>query len=228
MRGAESLPGTSAGRDDLASPFDPPPRPVAGGRIAGGWKLSTDDRRFGGLSALAVDQGRFVALSDAGGGAVRRPAARPAARGNRRPPGRPGPATLKSSRDSEAIVARSGGRLVGRVRDSPLDLVLRHDFRAARGRSGGPGLAENAGIEDCRRGRRAAGASRRGRRRRLAWKPRPSRCRGARAGGMSPTLRIPDGALSRCAGSFRGARRATRANSDGQRPGRADRASRGR
>ena len=35
-------------------------------RLAGAWELSTEDRRFGGLSSLALDQGRFLAVSDRG------------------------------------------------------------------------------------------------------------------------------------------------------------------
>ena len=41
--------------------------PVAGPLlIAGAWKLTAPDPRFGGLSALAIDRGRFVAVSDLG------------------------------------------------------------------------------------------------------------------------------------------------------------------
>lgn len=35
-------------------------------RLAGAWVLSANDRRFGGLSSLAIDQGRFIAVSDLG------------------------------------------------------------------------------------------------------------------------------------------------------------------
>lgn len=35
-------------------------------QLAGAWELSTEDHRFGGLSALAIDRGRFLAVSDRG------------------------------------------------------------------------------------------------------------------------------------------------------------------
>ena len=41
--------------------------PVGGPlRLAGAWELATGDRRFGGLSALAIDNGQFLAVSDRG------------------------------------------------------------------------------------------------------------------------------------------------------------------
>src|SRR5690349_22819735 len=33
-------------------------------QLAGAWEVSARDRRFGGLSALVIDQGRFLAVSD--------------------------------------------------------------------------------------------------------------------------------------------------------------------
>jgi hypothetical protein len=35
-------------------------------RLAGAWKLDASDARFGGLSGLAIDQGRFLSVSDRG------------------------------------------------------------------------------------------------------------------------------------------------------------------
>ena len=35
-------------------------------RLAGAWQLTSDDRRLGGVSALAVDRGRLLALTDSG------------------------------------------------------------------------------------------------------------------------------------------------------------------
>ena len=35
-------------------------------RLAGAWQLTSDDPRFGGISALAIDRGRLVALTDSG------------------------------------------------------------------------------------------------------------------------------------------------------------------
>jgi Uncharacterized protein conserved in bacteria len=41
--------------------------PVAGPfRLVGAWRLRANDRRFGGLSSLAIDRGRFIAVSDLG------------------------------------------------------------------------------------------------------------------------------------------------------------------
>ena len=87
--------------------------PAADGplRIAGAWLMSSGDPRFGGLSALTVDRGQFLAVSDLG--AVIR----------FDPPGRrprhallmdlrigPGPAGRKRSRDAEALVLDPRGR----------------------------------------------------------------------------------------------------------------------
>ena len=73
--------------------------------------MSGDDPRFGGLSALTIDQGKFLAVSDLG------------AVVHFDPPGRgssralladlrigPGPAGRKKSRDAEALVADPRGR----------------------------------------------------------------------------------------------------------------------
>lgn len=35
-------------------------------KLAGAWQLEAGDRRFGGLSALAIDEGRFLSISDRG------------------------------------------------------------------------------------------------------------------------------------------------------------------
>jgi hypothetical protein len=72
----------------------------------GGWVLSSDSARFGGLSALHVGDGEAAALSD--GGTLFR-FALPAGRGReplRIDPlgGGPGPATRKSNRDTESMV----------------------------------------------------------------------------------------------------------------------------
>ena len=80
-------------------------------RLAGAWRLTADDPRFGGLSALAVDRGRLLALSDSG--VTFRFA----------PPGQgdgriaiadvgdgPGSPLLKQNRDSESLARDSYGR----------------------------------------------------------------------------------------------------------------------
>ncbi len=87
--------------------------PPAGGplRLAGAWELEADDPRFGGLSALAIDHGRFLALSDLG--AVVRfdsPSAdRPMAMLQDLRDG-PGDPSKKSSRDAESLARDPGGR----------------------------------------------------------------------------------------------------------------------
>jgi len=80
---------------------------VAVGGGAKAWHLAAPDRRFGGLSALAVDRGALLALSDSG--VVVRfapPGAGQAMRFALRDlPGGPGRAFHKWSRDSESLLA---------------------------------------------------------------------------------------------------------------------------
>ena len=85
---------------------------VAGARLAGAWRLRADDQRFGGLSALAVDRGALLALSDSGV-TVRFPP--PTSATQRLPaqiadlPQGPGDPHLKGSRDSEALTSDGAG-----------------------------------------------------------------------------------------------------------------------
>jgi hypothetical protein len=80
-------------------------------RLAGAWAMTADDPRFGGLSALGVDGGRFIAVSDLG--AVLRfdpPAnARPQVAISDLLQG-PGPAGRKTSRDAESLARDPRGR----------------------------------------------------------------------------------------------------------------------
>jgi len=80
-------------------------------RLAGAWKLSSDDPRFGGISALAIDRGRMLALTDSGVlirfSAPGQPTG-PAWIGEL--PGGPGSASFKRHRDSEALLRDPGGR----------------------------------------------------------------------------------------------------------------------
>ena len=80
-------------------------------RLAGAWELQADDRRFGGLSALALEGGTFVAVSDWGAIARFQPPAS----------GRqtitlsdlrdgPGPFGKKWARDAESLVHDPQGR----------------------------------------------------------------------------------------------------------------------
>jgi len=85
--------------------------PVAPFRLAGAWVMTADDPRFGGLSALAGDRKRFIAVSDLG--AVLRfdpPSAnRPRVNISDLAEG-PGPVGLKTSRDAESLVRDPRGR----------------------------------------------------------------------------------------------------------------------
>ena len=87
--------------------------PVAPGPlwIAGAWVLTADDPRFGGLSGLAIDGTRFLAVSDLGGVVRFDPpsASQPLASLADLPAG-PGPLGRKTSRDAEAVVRDPRGR----------------------------------------------------------------------------------------------------------------------
>ncbi len=83
---------------------------VGGGMKA--WRLSAPDRRFGGLSALAVDRGQLLALTDSGV-AVRfsPPRSGKAMRFALHDlPSGPGNPLRKSNRDSESLLADRDGR----------------------------------------------------------------------------------------------------------------------
>ena len=85
---------------------------VALGHGLRGWRLTAPDRRFGGLSALGVERGELIALTDSG--VVARFAAPGAGQQLRIAlhdlPGGPGSALRKSARDSESLLADRGGR----------------------------------------------------------------------------------------------------------------------
>lgn len=80
-------------------------------RLVGAWQLTSDDPRFGGISALAIDRGRMLALTDSG------VLIRFSAPGQPQGPARigelpdgPGSASFKRQRDSEALLHDPGGR----------------------------------------------------------------------------------------------------------------------
>jgi hypothetical protein len=77
-------------------------------RLAGAWQLTSTDRRFGGISSLAIDGSLLVALTDSGALIRFRPG-RDAALIGELPDG-PGPGGFKRNRDSEALVRDSLGR----------------------------------------------------------------------------------------------------------------------
>ena len=86
--------------------------PVGGPlRLAGAWQLEADDRRFGGLSALAIDNGKFLAVSDRGSvarfslpGSGRQKVALSDLRDG------PGPFGKKWARDAESVAPDPQGR----------------------------------------------------------------------------------------------------------------------
>ena len=79
--------------------------------IVGTWQASTDDPRFGGISALAIDGREFFAISDSGVVArFPKPGAAPAYVSLDELPDGPGDPGFKFNRDSEALVADPGGR----------------------------------------------------------------------------------------------------------------------
>ncbi len=86
--------------------------PVAVGG-ASAWRLSAADPRFGGLSALVVDRGALVAMSDSGTVmrfAAPRAGAHPLRMALHDLPGGPGSPLRKSARDSESLLADPAGR----------------------------------------------------------------------------------------------------------------------
>lgn len=86
--------------------------PVAVGAGVRAWRLSAPDRRFGGLSALAVEHGTLLALTDSGV-AVRFAPPGPSQLlriALHDLPGGPGSVLRKSGRDSESLLADWGGR----------------------------------------------------------------------------------------------------------------------
>ena len=80
-------------------------------RLAGAWLMKADDPRVGGLSALAVDGGRFLAVSDLGAVVRFDPPStvRPRVAASDLIEG-PGPRGRKTSRDAESLVRDPRGR----------------------------------------------------------------------------------------------------------------------
>ena len=90
------------------NPDDPGQRRVGGLVFLEGWAIASDSARFGAISAMHVENGRVLAMSDAGsvfrfalpGHGPARVAIVPLPRG-------PGRATRKSDRDTEALLVRA-------------------------------------------------------------------------------------------------------------------------
>lgn len=110
----QGIPNRTARVEALVAVRFVPVRLAAGGfaplRLAGAWQVEVDDPRFGGISALAIDGGQLLALSDSGS-VIRLP--RPGAGGQamiRDLPAGPGNPRFKRHRDSEALARDPLGR----------------------------------------------------------------------------------------------------------------------
>jgi len=80
-------------------------------RLAGAWQARSADPRFGGFSALALDRGRLLALTDNGVIAwLDKPGMRASHVTMRELPGGPGTADWRGNRDSEALVPDPHGQ----------------------------------------------------------------------------------------------------------------------
>ena len=104
-------PGTAAlvAEPVLLNEDDPDQRRVGALHFLAGWSLTSDDSRFGGISAMAVEGGRVTAISDSGillafpvpGGPTGRVDVMPL-------PAGPGSPTRKIDRDTEAMFVAGG------------------------------------------------------------------------------------------------------------------------
>ena len=80
-------------------------------RLVGAWTLTSDDPRFGGISALAIDGETLLAITDAGAVVhFGRPGSQHAKTVIRDVPAGPGDPRFKSSRDAESLVRDPSGR----------------------------------------------------------------------------------------------------------------------
>lgn len=119
-------------------------------RLAGAWKLTSTDPRFGGVSALAIDHGGFLALTDSG---VLIRFSPPGRRGPTRIgelPDGPGSGGFKRNRDSEALLRDPAGRGWRVAFENHHELWLYdQDFRRALQRIalGKRGWRANRGVE---------------------------------------------------------------------------------
>ena len=120
-------------------------------RVAGAWRLSSSEPRLGGVSALSIDRGQLVALTDSGV-LIRfdRPARARQVAIFRDLPAGPGPAHFKSGRDSEALSRDVEGRgwwVAFENRHSAW--LFDHDFKRVKQRIalGRLGWNDNKGAE---------------------------------------------------------------------------------
>jgi hypothetical protein len=102
-------------------------------RLAGAWRLTSGDRLFGGVSGLAIDRGRLLALTDSGRLVRFRPASGTAEISEL--PGGPGSGSFKRNRDAEALLRDPGGGGWWVAFENHQELWLYdQDFRRARQR----------------------------------------------------------------------------------------------
>lgn len=119
-------------------------------RVAGAWRVTSSERRLGGLSALAVDGSELVTLSDAGV-VVRmpKPGGTPSVARFRDLRDGPGDPRHKSRRDSEALARLADGDWL--VAFENRNQVWRYDANFTRGRPAvlftHQGWPRNRGIE---------------------------------------------------------------------------------
>jgi hypothetical protein len=112
---------------------DPARRRIGALDFLGGWALTASTRRFGGISAMHVENGEIIALSDAGvlfrfalptaGSGSERLLVAPLADG-------PGPAIRKSNRDTESMVIEGPRLWAGFEKHNMIWRYRRSDLRA--------------------------------------------------------------------------------------------------
>jgi len=121
-----------------------------GARLVGAWSVSVDDPRFGGLSGLAIERGRLLALSDSG---ILFRLDPPGAGGRadvRALPAVAGDPRVKAGRDSEAMARDPFGRgwwVAFEGRHALLLFDQRFTRLLRRVSLGGHGFSRNRGVE---------------------------------------------------------------------------------
>jgi hypothetical protein len=117
----------------------------------GGWSLTSNDERFGGISALHVEGGAVLALSDAGWrSSFPLPGLRPSVRAAiAMMEAGPGLAAAKENRDAESLVVAAGALWVGYEQVNSVARYDRRDFalRASAGPAAMRGWTGNRGAE---------------------------------------------------------------------------------
>jgi hypothetical protein len=100
-------------------------------RFLGGWRLTSDNPRFGGISAMHIDKGQVVAINDAGILITfpLRAAAGSVAGAIETLPNGPGTLRRKSDRDAESMTVHDGSAWIGFER---INSVWRFDLRSWR------------------------------------------------------------------------------------------------